>query len=1525
MQLCSISLLVLLLHCVNAIFEPKISSTQFSGAPELVYFEDTDNVLYLDQSAGDVYLSKDGGAKFSKVDFEGVKIKYLIEHPYKHGFAYAISDDTTHFKTVSQGVTWKKFTTPHKPATDSVESLGSKHSPIIFHGKRSDYALFAGACASGSEICQRQYYYTRDNFDEMRIMTTAYSCIFSDATPFTEAKDTNTVTCIIPGEGASVTNVLAKSDDWFASKQYLTYQGGMITDVSKLGAGSHSLVALGAHLSDSESTYVYVSYDGSNWQRVEFPAGTPLSGTFSVVEGTQYSIFVDVKYANTDKVGQLFFSSGLNGSYFVQSLEFTHRDAQGVVDYELVESIDGIVLANTVSNGKDVINNNSNPVVKSKISFDQGVSWSNMQVTDGNCVGSCDLHLHSLVHRASVDPNAPGKYFSSPAPGILLGVGNTGDSLKSYEEGDTFISLDAGKSWSRTLVGAHLFEFGDQGSIIVAVEDGSDTNVIKYSSNMGQTWQQVGLGATVKAKTLTTTPDSTTSKFLLVGSVNGQYNTYSLDFSDLYSRKCEDGDFEDWYVKSLNSNEPMCILGHQQKFKRRVRNANCKVANNFKEPVAVEDACPCTQSDFVCAVNFKRDSNGNCIPATNAASDQSAKDAQCINNAQYYTPFAAYSKRPGSVCSTSTGIDLSRTNQKVCPNYQEESGSGGHKTIDYDEDDRPDETEPDTNPGESEGDKQKSNEGVNDGRVKTSSFAFSGKIRKYVYLERVPGSNLRDETIVLVTEHNVAYVTHDQGSSWEEIAPGEEILDIFVNPHNTDHVYLLSVNHKIIYSTDRADNWKFFRTPANYIPGVTPLQFHPKHSNWFIYIGQQGCDSDSLTGTCRTVTYYTLSYGKRFKKMKEQVNTCQFIGHLLEPTDENLIICVREDNEHTTHSAEMLVSTDFFQTSNTPLKDVIGFVQEDDYLVAATAEADGSLKAHVSVNGRDWTDALFPANIRVDKQQAYTVLSAMSQAIFLHVTTNQRSGTEYGHLLKSNSNGTSYVMSNEYVNRDVYGYVDFEQLENLEGVAVINTVANPIEAKRGAKKQLKTKITHNDGADWDFMQPPSVDSNGKKYDCSGKSINDCSLHLHGYTERADYRDTFSSGSAVGMMIGVGNVGDKLGLYLDGNTFMTRDGGNTWKEIKKGVYQWEYGDQGSIIVLVNAEDSTNTLAYSLDEGATWNDYQFTEHKVKVQDISTVPSDDSRKFLLFTRLPSNLGDKSTVYQIDFSQLFKRKCNLDLANPDDDDFDLWTPKHPHQADDCLFGHVSQYYRKIPGKECYIGEKLDKPYEVVRECACTRQDYECDFNYFRDRNGECRLVPGYTPPDHSTVCQELGVDEYWLPTGYRRIPLTKCKGGHEFDKIEPVACPGKEEEFKRKHKGLTGLSLALVIVIPIIGVAVVLYVIYHHYVGRYGQIKLGEDQEYEFDNSSFLNKVSSMVGFAVVASVQLIEQIGSPVINGMTGIFQLIKERVSGRSVSLDSTTLDTGSYDDLGREPAQHTEVEDADLLDDGDLTEAEDERL
>ena len=61
-----------------------------------------------------------------------------------------------------------------------------------------------------------------------------------------------------------------------------------------------------------------------------------------------------------------------------------------------------------------------------------------------------------------------------------MGVGNTGKYLKDWEEGDTYVSDDAGLTWKKALDEPHLYEFGDQGAIIVAIED-TVTDKIKYS------------------------------------------------------------------------------------------------------------------------------------------------------------------------------------------------------------------------------------------------------------------------------------------------------------------------------------------------------------------------------------------------------------------------------------------------------------------------------------------------------------------------------------------------------------------------------------------------------------------------------------------------------------------------------------------------------------------------------------------------------------------------------------------------------------------------------------------------------------------------------------------------------------------------------------------------------------------------------------------------------------------------------------------------------------------------------------
>src|ERR1700743_2128961 len=99
--------------------------------------------------------------------------------------------------------------------------------------------------------------------------------------------------------------------------------------------------------------------------------------------------------------------------------------------------------------------------------------------------------------------------------------------------------------------------------------------------------------------------------------------------------------------------------------------------------------------------------------------------------------------------------------------------------------------------------------------------------------------------------------------------------------------------------------------------------------------------------------------------------------------------------------------------------------------------------------------------------------------------------------------------------------------------------------------------------------------------------------LHGYTERIDKRHTYSSASAVGLMLAVGNVGSELTPIKDGDTFLTRDGGITWKEVHKGAYMWEYGDQGSIIVVVETNTPTKTILYTLDEGENWEPYTFSD--------------------------------------------------------------------------------------------------------------------------------------------------------------------------------------------------------------------------------------------------------------------------------------------------------------------------------------------
>ena len=232
--------------------------------------------------------------------------------------------------------------------------------------------------------------------------------------------------------------------------------------------------------------------------------------------------------------------------------------------------------------------------------------------------------------------------------------------------------------------------------------------------------------------------------------------------------------------------------------------------------------------------------------------------------------------------------------------------------------------------------------------------------------------------------------------------------------------------------------------------------------------------------------------------------------------------------------------------------------------------------------------------------------------------------------------------------------------------------------------------------------PPATDSLGGRFGCSGTK---CALHLHGYTERADPRSTYSSPSAVGLMIAVGGVGESLPEYTESDTFLTRDGGFTWEEIRKDAHIWEFGDQGSVIVLADDEQPTDHVLFSTDEGLTWKEYAFGD-KIRAKSIVTVPTDTSRQFILFGTMPRK-GDATIAIHLDFTGLTSRQCKLDLENPTTDDFELWSPSEERE-EQCLFGRQVSYHRRLRTADCYVGEAIVQPHRIERNCSCTASDFE-------------------------------------------------------------------------------------------------------------------------------------------------------------------------------------------------------------------------
>ena len=1361
--------------------KPKVEETKFDDVPaNLFYFEDSDVVLVTDPKARITYRSEDAGVVWSPLNgVEKGQVLEVLKHPFNNQVAVVIGIDKVDWVTKDQGKTWKSWRCKDMPALT--------RPAISFHATDPDRMLFMTANCLGWD-CDETVYYTRDGFDTdpKVLLDDAVACLWAKSTNLfstgSRNSDDNRVLCTVKGAFNPFMNNfrLLISDDFFDTQtEPAMNQGRTVSGVMSLAAVKSYIVAA-AKSEGTNELAMYVTDDAEKWHRAEFGEHKLEEDAYTLLESTNYSMQVDVLTTRPTSPMGVLLTSNSNGTFFTKNVEHTNRNMRGFVDFEKIQNIQGIVLVNTVTNWEEVERNwLAEKEIISQISFNDGRFWLPLKA-EGD-----DLHLHSVT-----DQRNTGRIFSSPAPGIVMGVGNTGKRLRDYSDGDLYVSDDAGFHWKKARSGPHLYEFGDQGSIIVAIEDG-ETDKIRWSLNHGEDWDKMELEHDIRPLALTTVPDSTSLKFILTASKgrgeNIEYFIYSFDFSALDVDDCRNKDFEDWYARVNREGEPTCIMGHTQKFRRRKSDAKCFVnERDFHEAAPIADDCKCKQRDFECDYeNGFTHHEDECKLTGRMPQPEGA----CKEGDETFMGPSGYRLIPGNTCVRKGGVELDEPIKRPCKDLKKPIASG---------------------------------------KIATEITKFQGdRFLEYYYLERAESSHGDDETVMMRTDRREAFLSKDHGKMWEPIVRDEEVVAIYPHQYINDNVYLITPSDKVYYSTNRGSSFNTFKAPEKpNMQGIQILSFHPdpKNSDWLIWTGGLA----SSGGFEQSIAHVSTHGGDQWEPLLRSVRKCQFVyreGQIgTARTVDKLVYCEQYEKQDPANPLSLVSSDDWFEHKMELKRDVINFATMAEYIVVAVRQPDlQSLQVDTSIDGQVFADAKFPYNFEVPHQRAYTVLDSSTHAVFLHVTVNNIEEQEYGSIIKSNSNGTSYVLAVSEVNRNRQGYVDFEKMLGLEGVAIINRVANVKQVENGASKKLKTYMTHNDGADWALVPKPEKNFKGEKYDCD-----DCSLHLHGYTERSDPRDTYSSATAIGVMMATGNVGEHLGYKKDADTFITPDGGLRWYAAAPGNWMWEYGDQGSIIVIVKENEPTSTVLYTLNQGKDWIPYDFSDNEMIVTDITTVPSDMSMNFLLWGKIK---GDLVTV-NLDFSGINERqrKCVLDENNPtgEQSDYRLWSPAHPNSDDDCLFGHVAQYHRKKPDRECYNGaeKKIQHLHAIKNNCTCTRADFECDYNYERSSDGHCQIVKGLTASDPIDVCRNNpDLIEYSPITGYRRIPLSTCQGGTEYDvAAETFPCPGHGQEYAKKH-GISGVGLFFAIMIPIAAAAGIGYWVWANWDNKFGRIRLGSD----------------------------------------------------------------------------------------------------
>lgn len=147
------------------------------------------------------------------------------------------------------------------------------------------------------------------------------------------------------------------------------------------------------------------------------------------------------------------------------------------------------------------------------------------------------------------------------------------------------------------------------------------------------------------------------------------------------------------FLLAKASVETLIARDLQQWFLRRKPDADCVVMDKFKDPVGIEEDCPCSAEDYewcVCVSRFPRSSLTTARSDYNFAPDgdqcipvgpEPSPAGSCVREDDKFKGSSGFRLIPGNTCDARKGIKKDEPIMKPCRAGQEAPGMISHQAV----------------------------------------------------------------------------------------------------------------------------------------------------------------------------------------------------------------------------------------------------------------------------------------------------------------------------------------------------------------------------------------------------------------------------------------------------------------------------------------------------------------------------------------------------------------------------------------------------------------------------------------------------------------------------------------------------------------------------------------------------------------------------------------------------------------------------------------------------------------------------